>query len=187
MNDSVINHAMAIFDASTPNIRIFGVGGRLWKRNISKGACVGPSFQGDDDSVDARAWGRTGPCLYLVKASDSMIRYVGISRSGLHHRWRSSPAYDADTIVRLPKNQLFHSQCGRHVEEDSDREPGIAFEVRRIPADALVSIVEWIRAPLSAFSVLRDDGESVVASVERWLCNHSSDHLVAWNKAMTRR
>ena len=41
--------------------------------------------------------------------------------------------------------------------------------------------------PLSGFTVLKDDGESVVAGVERWLCNNSSDDLVSWNTAMTGR
>lgn len=88
-------------------------------------------------------------------------------------------------MVKLPKNQIFHSQCWKHIEAESKAKPGVTFEVRAISADVLVPLLEKIGPPLSAFAVLRDDGESVVAGVERWLCNNSSSQLVTWNVAMT--
>jgi hypothetical protein len=88
-------------------------------------------------------------------------------------------------MVKLPKNQLFHSQCWKHIEFESNTNPSITFEVRAISAEVLVPVLEKIGAPLSAFVVLKDDGESVVAGVERWLCNNSSSQLVSWNVAMT--
>lgn len=185
MTDLPIKHAKAIFNAATPVIKIFGVGGKHWKRNVAKGARIGPWLQGNYEIVNESAWHSKGACLYMVQASDSVIRYVGISRNGLKHRWRTSPAYDADTMIKLPKNQLFHSQCWKHIEAESETKPGITFEVRTISAEVLVPLLEKIGPPLSAFTVLRDDGESVVAGVERWLCNNSSSQLVSWNVAMT--
>ena len=185
MTDLPIKHAKAIYHAATPVIKIFGVGGKGWKRNVAKGSRIGPWLQGSYEIVNELAWRSKGACLYMVQASDSVIRYVGISRNGLKHRWRTSPAYDADTMVKLPKNQLFHSQCWKHIEAESQTKPGISFEVRAISAEVLVPLLEKIGPPLSAFTVLRDDGESVVAGVERWLCNNSSSQLVSWNVAMT--
>lgn len=185
MSNVAIKHAKTIFNAATPVIRIFGVGGKRWKRNVAKGARIGPWLQGEYEIVNEPAWRSKGACLYMVQASDSVIRYVGISRNGLKHRWRTSPAYDAETMVKLPKNQLFHSQCWKHIETESKANPGITFEVRAISAEVLVPVLERIGAPLSAFVVLKDDGESVVAGVERWLCNNSSSQLVSWNVAMT--
>ncbi len=185
MSEIAIKHARTIFGAATPVIRIFGVGGKCWKRNVAKGARIGPWLQGNYEIINESAWRNKGACLYMVQANDSVIRYIGISRNGLKHRWRTSPAYDAETMVKLPKNQIFHSQCWKHVEAESKANSEITFEVRSITAEALVPLLELIGAPLSAFVVLRDDGESVVAGVERWLCNNSSRQLASWNVAMT--
>lgn len=187
MQQQAIHFAAKIFDAARPVIHIHGVGGQRWKRNVAKGGRIGPWLQGSYEIVDEQAWRHHGACLYLVRGSDEVIRYVGISRNGLKHRWRTSPAYDAQTMVRLPQNQLFHSQCWKHIETECQARPGTAFEVRAITADALLPVLDLLGAPLSAFTALRDDGESVVAAVERWLCNHSSNRLVAWNVAMTGR
>ena len=92
---------------------------------------------------------------------------------------------DAETLERLTVNQLFHSQCWKHIEAESRSTPAISYEVRVITANKLSSILEELGEPLSAFCLLRDDGESLVASVERWLCNRSSETLASWNRAMT--
>ncbi len=185
MSDSPARHAKTIYHAATPVINIYGVGGRRWKRNVAKGSRIGPWLQGNYEITNEAVWRNKGACLYLVRASDSIIRYVGISRNGLKHRWRTSPAYDAETMVKLPKNQIFHSQCWKHIESESETSPGITYEVRAISAELLLPVLERIGPPLSGFVVLKDDGESVVAGVERWLCNNSSDRLVSWNVAMT--
>jgi len=142
-------------------------------------------LQGNYEILDDRAWRVKGACLYLVASSDFGVRYVGISRNGLKHRWRTSPAYDAETMTRLPRNQLFHSQCWKHIERESTAKPNVTFEVRAIAADVLVSVLVGISHPISSLSALRDDGESVVSAVERWICNNRCEHLVAWNVAMT--
>lgn len=185
MSEIAIKHANTIFNASTQVIKIYGVGGQRWKRNVAKGARIGPWLQGNYEIVNETAWRNKGACLYLVRGSDSIIRYVGISRNGLKHRWRTSPAYDAETMVKLPKNQIFHSQCWKHIELESKTNPIIVFEIRAITAEVLLPILERIGAPLSAFTALKDDGEGIVAGVERWLCNNSSAQLVSWNVAMT--
>jgi hypothetical protein len=187
MSDIATKHATSIFDASTPVIKIHKVGGKRWKRNVAKGARIGPWLPADYSILNETAWKRDAACLYLVQGNDKVIRYVGISRNGLKHRWRTSPAYDAETMIRLPQNQLFHSQCWKHIEQESQATPGTTFEVRVISADALLPVLEKIGPPLSAFTALSDDGESVVAGVERWLCNNSHSKLVSWNVAMTKK
>ena len=128
--------------------------------------------------LNERAWHAQGACLYLVAGGDRKIRYVGISRNGLKHRWRTSPAFCATTTQRLPLNQLFHSQCWKPLEREAEASPGASFEVRSIGADALADVLERIGGPLAGFLPLRSHGERLVASVERWLCNHQSADLV---------
>lgn len=186
-NNNAKLHAQQIFLVATPVLKIFGVGGKRWKRNVAKGARVGPWLQGQYEVIDERTWHNKGACLYLVGASDSGIRYVGISRNGLKHRWRTSPAYDAETMIRLPTNQLFHSQCWKHIEREATAKPGINFEVRAISAEQILPLLERMGPPLSAFVALKGDGEGIVAGIERWLCNNRSHDLVSWNVAMTGR
>ncbi len=185
MSRTPFDSALAIFEAATPVIAISGVGGKRWKRNVKKGGRIGPWLQGEYAILDEAVWKEKEACLYLVGAGDRAIRYVGISRNGLKHRWRTSPAYCAETMERLPTNQIFHSQCWKHIERESAARPDSRFEVRSIGARALVPLLERMGPPLSGFAVLRDDGESVVASVERWLCNNRSEQVAAWNVAMT--
>jgi len=174
-----------IWSAATPVISITGIGGRWWKRNVEKGARIGPWLQAAYQVLDAAAWRARGPCLYLVGANDGGLRCVGISRNGLRHRWRESPALDAETGDRLPQNQLFHSQCWRHLQKELLETAQRAFVVRSIEAEPLCDVLASVGPPLSAFLPLREDGESLVSAVERWICNRRSDRLARWNVAMT--
>lgn len=185
MDNKALRFTGAILDAASIVLKLRGLGGRRWKRGVAKGARIGPWLQAEYEVVDQKEWQSKGACLYLVSGSDKKIRYVGISRNGLKHRWRTSPAYDAETMNRLPENQLFHSQCWKHIEAETKANPQARFEVRSIAASPLLRVLESLGPPLSAFVVLRDDGESVVASVERWICNNSSTDLARWNSAMT--
>lgn len=186
MNKNIaVEVASSIYGAANAIIKIHGLGRSRWKRNVAKGARIGPWLQAEYEIMDDKSWRHKSACLYLVAGRDLMIRYVGISRNGLKHRWRTSPAYEAETMRRLPKNQLFHSQCWKYIEAESAREPRSTFEVRSITASALLPVLEKLGPPVSAFAALKDDGESLVASVERWLCNHRSKDLVSWNVAMT--
>jgi hypothetical protein len=178
-------HANEIYRASTPVIRIQGIGGHLWKRNVAKGGRIGPWLQAKYEVLNQTVWVARTPCLYLVIGSDKLIRYVGISRNRLKDRWRVSPAYEAETMQRLAENQLFHSQCWKHIERETDENPNATFEVRCIDAVALLLVLERLGPPLSAFTALRGDGEGIVAGVERWLCNNKGPSLVSWNVAMT--
>lgn len=190
MPSIAIQHAQAIFQAASPVLRIHAVGGLKWKRKIEKNprdARIGPWLRGEYDVLDDAVWRSKGACLYLVQSSDGHIRYVGISRNGVKHRWRTSPAYDAETMLRLPQDQLFHSQCWRRIEELSKANPTMSYEVRTIAHIALGGILSRIGPPLSGFLVLDDDGEGMCAGVERWLCNHSDGEFISWNTAMTGR
>lgn len=185
MSSNPLPHAYEIYRAATPVIRIHAVGGKRWKRNVARGARVGPWLQAKYDILNKNVWEARNPCLYLVAGNDGVIRYVGISRNRLKDRWRVSPAYDAETMNRLSDNQLFHSQCWKHVERESAANQNVAFEVRCIDGQALLPLLERLAPPLSAFAALRGDGEGIVAGVERWMCNNKSPDLVSWNVAMT--
>ena len=185
MGRSAVEQAREIFRAARPVIRIHAIGGKRWKRNVAKGARIGPWLPAKYEILDQGAWKNRVPCMYLVSGDDSIIRYVGISRNRMKDRWRVSPAYDAETMSRLPVNQLFHSQCWKHIEREHHERPGIKYEVRCITGEALLSVIERLGPPLSAFVALRGDGEGIVAGVERWLCNNKGPELVSWNVSMT--
>ena len=184
MNKSEVEYAYAIFDAATPVIHIHGIGGKRWKRNVATGARIGPWLQAKYDILDKSMWEARNPCLYLVAGGDGVIRYVGISRNRLKDRWRVSPAHDAETMIRLSENQLFHSQCWKHIEREYASGTESTFEVRCISGATLLPILERLGPPLSAFTALGDDGEGIVAGVERWMCNNKGARLVSWNVAM---
>jgi len=185
MSSLAVTQAQQIYQAATSVIRIHGIGGRQWKRNVAKGTRIGPWLPAQYDILNHSVWTARVPCMYLVAGDDSVIRYVGISRNRMKDRWRESPAYDAETMTPLSQKQLFHSQCWKHIERENQSTPTRTYEVRCINADALLPLLERMGPPLSAFTALRGDGEGIVAGVERWLCNNKSHELVIWNVAMT--
>lgn len=179
--------ATAIFEAAHPILKIHGFGGRRWRRHVTEGSRIGPWLEASYSILDEKAWKSKGPCLYLVRGDDKRIRYVGISRNGVNHRWRLSPALDAETMLPLAKRQLFHSQCWKHMEREYQTEPGVQFEVRFIEGESLSRVLSKTDGPLRGFLPLADDHEGLTAAVERWLCNNKSHELVSWNSAMTGR
>jgi len=185
MHANAIEKANEIYQAATPIIKISGVGGKRWKRNVAKGGRIGPWLQAEYEILNTQVWGERVPCLYFVTGSDSLIRYVGISRNRMKDRWRESPAYDADTMSLLPTKQLFHSQCWKQIEREHAHDARARFEVRCINAGQLLPLLERQGPPLSGFCVLRGDDEGIVAAVERWLCNNKNEKLVSWNVSMT--
>jgi hypothetical protein len=186
MTSPALQHAHQIYQCATPVLSIQGIGGKRWKRNVAKGGRIGPWLQARYSVLDSKVWVQKTPSLYLVSGSDGRIRYVGISRNRMKDRWRVSPAYDAETMVRLPENQLFHSQCWKQIELETNVNPAATFEVRCINAATLLPLLVKLGPPLSAFVALGNDDEGIVAGVERWLCNNKSDVLVTWNISMTR-
>lgn len=190
-NISAKEQAVKIFQSATPVIKIHGVGGKQWKRNIAKNpndSRIGPWLQGKYDILDERMWREKGACLYLVAGSDLNIRYVGISRNGLKHRWRTSPAYDAETMEKLQHNQIFHSQCWKNIERESLANPNITFEIRCISSDQISAMHNQLSPQISSLiEAFKDDGESIVAGIERWFCNGKSTDFLSWNIAMTGR
>ncbi|WP_313300214.1 hypothetical protein [Diaphorobacter sp.] len=179
--------ATAIFEKATPILKIHGLNEPRWRRDVEKGARIGPWLQASYTVLDEKKWQSKGACLYLVRGSDGRIRYVGISRNGVKHRWRLSPALDALTLQPQAKRQLFHSQCWKHLEAEYKTSPLMQYEVRFIEGDALRSLIARMQGPLVGFLALGNDDEGLVAGVERWLCNNKSNDLVSWNSAMTRK
>jgi hypothetical protein len=183
MNKQATSIAASIFQAADPVINIRALGGGRWVRGVPEtDDRYGPWLPADYEIVNEEAWRRSGACLYLVGASDSNIRYVGMSRNRLQDRWRTSPAYDAENPQqKLPRKQLFHSQCWKHIEAESAANPGTWFQVRTIAEERLVPLLEEIGPPVSSLPESRADSKSVVERVESWLCSHSSNELAPWN------
>ena len=95
MSSLAYESANEIYLASDSVLRIYGIGGLRWKRNVAKGGRIGPWLQARYEILNPRVWAAKTPCLYLVAGSDQVIRYAGISRNRLKDRWRESPALDA--------------------------------------------------------------------------------------------
>ncbi len=188
MNQQATSIAVAIFQAAAPVINIHALlGGSRWVRRVPKDdRRYGPWLQADYEILNKKVWQQPGACLYLVCASDSIIRYVGKSCNRLKDRWRTSPANDAENPQQeIPQKQLFHSQCWKHMETESAADPGIRFQVRAISAERLVPLLKEIGPPVSSLTESGIDSNSVVKRVEGWLCRHRSNELVRWNVAGT--
>ena len=166
-----------IYTAARVVLVVRGVGGRPWLRKVKGGPRVGPWLQADYEIVDQNEWKRSGPCLYLVGVSDGGVRYVGISRNRLKDRWRTSPPCDAETKERLPRNQLFHSQCWKHLEDEMRSSPGSWYEVRVIAANELSQVLASVGSPLPELTAEPD----IVAAVETFIRRNRSDDLARWN------
>ena len=181
-----LQQAQHIYQSSTPILRINGLGGRTWCRNDRKPTKrTGPWLPADYDVLNREAWEAEAPGIYFVAGDDGNIRYTGISRNGVHHRWRECPAIDTETRTLRPRRELHHSQCWQHVEREFRTKTSARFEVRCITAPRLMPVLMQLGAPLSGFAPLAADHEGLVGSVERWLCNKKSMNLVSWNVAMT--
>ena len=190
LEPSALEVADAIFKAATPVLRIHRLEQPLWKRKIAsnpRDGRIGPWLSANYSVLDDLAWRSKGACLYLARAGSGPVQYVGISRNGVRHRWRTSPAYDAVTMRRLPSDQLFHSQCWRHMQELASRDPAIHVEVRTVEHRQLATELTRLGPPLSGLLSPGDDGEGMCAEVERWLCNRSQGAFLSWNTAMTGR
>ena len=182
--------AEVIFQGATPVLRIHALSAPRWKRKIERNpndARIGPWLQAKYTVVDQSAWREKAPCLYMAKTAGGPLRYVGISRNGIKHRWRTSPAYHAETMARLSEDQLFHSQCWRHMVAAASTNPNFDVEVRTATYRVLAAQLAKIGPPLSGFLTLGEDAEGVCAAVERWLCNRSEGLFLSWNTAMTGR
>nr|WP_315480020.1 hypothetical protein [uncultured Rhodoferax sp.] len=178
--------AYEIFNAAKPVIVIHGLGGKRWRRKVPlTDARYGPWLQASYSVIDQSLWSERVPCLYLVAGrKDQIIRYVGISRNRMRDRWRESPAIDHDSGASI-SNQLFHSQCWKHIETELTTSGVSEYEVRCINGHMLRDVIALLGPPLSGISALGSDAEGIAACVERWMCNNRSSRLVSWNIAMT--
>jgi len=169
-------------------LSLHGLGGQRWIRNVpATDARHGPWLQAQFEVLDPDFWKAGGPCLYLVTGQDGALRYVDISRNGLKHRWRLSPALDAASGEPLRERQLFHSQCWKHIEAECKQDSQARFTVHGLGERALIEALRTLEDPVRHLAELDEDGETVTAAIERWICNRASDSLARWNVAMTAR
>lgn len=183
-----IDYARRIYQAATPILRINGLGTRMWRRNDATPARrTGPWLSADYTVLNRTIWERKAPSIYFVAGDDHLIRYTGISRNTVSHRWRECPAVDAETNTLRQRRELHHSQCWRHVEREFKAGTARQFEIRCITAPDLLPVLLSIGPPLSGFAPLASDDEGLICAVERWLCNNQTASLVPWNSAMTKQ
>jgi hypothetical protein len=123
-----------IVAAATPVLRLSGMGGARWLRNVKMGPRTAPWLQASYEILDQSAFDRVGPVLYLVLGRDGKVRYIGQSTISFKTRWRR--ARDAQTGQEIA-HQLFHSQCWKHLEAEFAWSPESSFEVRVITAAEL--------------------------------------------------
>ncbi|NJD08079.1 MAG: hypothetical protein FIA97_16525 [Methylococcaceae bacterium] len=179
--------AQEIYDSATPILRIVSLGGKKWRRNDKEQrARTGPWLSANYEVLDRNAWEARHACIYFVAGDDNIIRYTGVSRNGVKHRWREATAIDAETGIKRMRKELHHSQCWQHIEREYKNRPNSTFEVRTMSGFQLAPVLKRLGPPLSGLLVLENDHEGLVSALERWLCNNQSSRLVTWNIAMTR-
>ena len=111
-----LDHALALYRAASPILKISGLGIRKWRRNDGKAAArTGPWLPARYEVLDRKRWDARVPSIYFVAGADSIIRYTGISRNKVSDRWRECPAIDHETGLLLSMRELHHS-CGRQCE-----------------------------------------------------------------------
>ena len=91
-------------------------------------------------------------------------------------------------MQKLPHNQIFHSQCWKNIERESLTNPNITFEIRCISSQQISAMHNQLSPQISSLvEAFKDDGESIVAGIERWFCNGKAIDFLSWNVAMTGR
>ncbi|MDP3615090.1 MAG: hypothetical protein Q8R98_24880, partial [Rubrivivax sp.] len=137
--NTAADHALIIYQASTPILKITGLGGKQWRRNDAKAAArTGPWYPAQYSILDRASWKQRLPSMYLVAGDDGNIRYTGISRNQVSQRWRECPAIDAETGQLRQQVEIHHSQCWRHVEREYFAGQSRSFEIRSITASHLL-------------------------------------------------
>jgi hypothetical protein len=183
MTSSAVDDARQIYLAAAPVIRISGLGGRRWKRDVSKGPQAGgPFLRARYKILDEAAWMALRPYLYLVAGDDHVILYAGISRNRLQDRWHLFTGYDAKTGAHLAGKQLFHRECWLHFEREYESNAESPYEVRCIDGKGLAQVLHRLGLPLSNIGVYGRSDESVISGVERWMAQ--SVELAPWNRSM---
>lgn len=77
-------------------------------------------------------------------------------------------------------------QCWKHIQRESVNKPNLMFEIRSIKAETIIKNQHQFNAEIKGLvSAFASDGESIVASIERWLCNNNGVDFLNWNVAMT--
>jgi len=166
---------------STPVLAISDIGGRVWYRKPKDGR-RGPWLSARYTVTNEAAWKRKGSCIYFVKDSTGILRYVGISLNKMDDRWRTSPAYTEDDKL-LPGDELFHSQCWPKICEHARNGKSDNYQVSVLSGIELIEILRPVSHDLSHLSFLHKDPEIVVTVLELWICKYG--HVTLWNKALT--
>ncbi len=177
-NEAIISLLVA---KSTSVLAITDIGGRIWYRKPKDGR-RGPWLSARYTVTNETAWKRKGPCVYFVKDSSGVLRYVGISLNKLDDRWRTSPAYTDDDKL-LSGAELFHSQCWPKICEQARIGKSDRYHVSVLSGIELLELLRPLAHDLSHLSFLHRDPEIVVTVLELWICKYG--HATLWNKALT--
>lgn len=170
-----------IVSKSSPVLQISEIGGREWYRK-PEGGRKGPWLSAKYTVLDDVTWRRKGSCIYFVRDSSSILRYVGISLNKLNDRWRTSPAY-CNKDVLLSGDELFHSQCWPKICEHAQAGNKDTYEVSTLSGFELIDLLRTLDHELSHLSFLHKDPEIVVTVLELWICKYG--YITLWNKALT--
>lgn len=177
-NEEIIS---LLVEKSTPVLAISDIGGRVWYRKPKDGR-RGPWLSGQYSVTNETAWRRKGPCVYFVKNSIGVLKYVGISLNKLDDRWRTSPAYTEDDQL-LPGDELFHSQCWPKICEQANAGKADTYNLSVLTGAELIEFLRPLSHDLAYLSFLHKDPEIVVTVIELWICKYG--HATLWNKALT--
>ena len=178
MELSAFDCASVIIEASQPVIKINGFNDFEWYRK-TKDSRKGPWLQSDYKVIDEKLWREMKPCLYFLTGDNGELKYVGRSVNRIKDRWRTSPAYDEFGNL-LNRNEMFHSQCWRHMCDAKKAGSNDIYVVSVIHDVALVELLSNINHEISGLSVFKNDPEIAVIALEVWFNKYFQSKL--WNK-----
>ena len=176
----------SLLRASTPFLRITGLGPVSWRREMKAGdPRIGPWSASIHEVLDHDAWTRNGECLYFLTDAAGLLRYVGESKNRLPDRRRTPPAICATTGSDLGNAFVFHNRAWPPLERALKADHGLApFRVSVIHADELRRVAESMPELAALLSAVRE-GRHLARVVQDWICRQPAMQADLWNVAGT--
>jgi hypothetical protein len=186
--DSARRSTHRLFQDAAPLLRVQGLDRtrNRWKVHRPRNPDdkrIGPWHYALVNFLDETLRLATRDCLYLVKAGDGEIRYVGVGQT-LQVRWRRpKKAFLEGSDEQVRERPIFHNRCWPKIEEEG-RFP---YEVRVLAASRLREAVRIHGEGLFGHALEIVDDEAFVNAVESVLRRYRSSAfpgspLFVWNE-----
>lgn len=177
---TAVDLALKLFEVARPVLRVESIAPRQWARCFEDPRRRGPWPTAEYVVLDAIVWRQRVPSLYFVGGADGAILYVGTAENRIADRWRLSPACNPDTGEPLPRKELFHSECFRHMVKAPQRR--FPLTVKAVMARDLAQLWICMGGPRMGWPATE---KAAILMAETYFCQNQSDQLAPWNTAKT--